>query len=114
MTTQYVDEGGAEFPVEDRVDDGIERRVAITEPEYYGEQAVWNVEVEEHRQRVDGEERKPASDERRHDDAEHQSGAAFADPRQPALGALLLVDDHRTPRLCRQLTWNLDVPRFTR
>ena len=69
-STQYADEGGAKLSVEYSVDDRIESRVAVAEPEDDGEQAAWNVEVEEHRQRVDGEEGKPASDERSHDDAE--------------------------------------------
>jgi len=51
--TQNGDEGGAELAVEDGVDDRIERRVAVAEPEDDGEQAVWNVEVEQQRQRTD-------------------------------------------------------------
>ena len=61
--TQNADECGAKFAVEYGVDDRIQRRVAVAEPEDDGEQALWNVEVEEQRERVDGEERKPASDE---------------------------------------------------
>lgn len=63
MTTQYTDERGTELAVEDGVDKRIESGVAVTEPEDEREQAVWNVEVEEQRQWVDGEKRKPASDE---------------------------------------------------
>ena len=77
MTTQYTDKCGTEIAVKDGVDERIESRVAVTEPEDDGEQAVWNVEVEQQRERVDGEERKPASDERCHYDAENEGRATF-------------------------------------
>ena len=52
-----------------------------------GEQAAWNVEVEEKRQRVDGEERKPAADERSHHDAENERGPPLASTSQLPLGS---------------------------
>jgi len=57
MTTQYTGKRGAELAVKDGVDERVESRVAVTEPEDDGEQAVWNVEVEEQSERVDGEKR---------------------------------------------------------
>ena len=98
IAAQYIGKRGAELAVEDGVDERVQRRVAIAEPEDDGKQAVWNVEVEEQSERVDEEERKPASDERCHDDAEDQRSATFASAGQLPLGSLLLVDDHRTAR----------------
>jgi len=74
-TAQHATKGSTEFVVEDGVDDRVERRVAVAEPEDDGEQRRRNVELEQQRQRVDGEERQPAADERHHHDAEHHCGS---------------------------------------
>jgi len=94
VATQYTHKRGTELAVEGRIDKRIESRVAVAEPEDDGKQAVWNVEVEEQGEWVDGEKRKPASDERCHDDAKDEGSTAFAGTGQLSLGTFLFVHDH--------------------
>ena len=59
-----------ELPVEDGVDDGVHRRVDVTEPGEEGEDDGRNARRTEGADDVDGEERRPAEQEDAHDDAE--------------------------------------------
>lgn len=57
ITTQYTGKRGAELAVKDGVDERVQSRVAVTEPEDDGEQRCWNVEFQQEGQRVEKEER---------------------------------------------------------
>jgi len=85
-------ECGSELAIEDRVDDRIQRRVTVAEPEDDGEQLIGDGDAEQQRYRVYGEERQPAADERRHHDAEHERSAPLPGASHVSLPALLLVD----------------------
>ena len=74
-------EGEPKLPVEDRVDDGVERRVAVAEPEDDAEQLGGDGDAGEEGDGVDGEEGKPAPDEGRHHYAEDEGGTPLLGSR---------------------------------
>ena len=86
LAAQYdAKEGEPELAVEDRVDERVQCRVAVAEPEEDGEDHRMDGEADQRRHEVGGEERQPADDERRHDDAEHNGRSALARARNLAL-----------------------------
>jgi len=77
----------AKVAVEARVDDWVERRVGVTDPEQDGDAPVGQLGAgvgAERRREVPGEERQPADEERAHDDAERLGGLVFS-LHQPTL-----------------------------
>lgn len=81
-------EGPAEVSVEDGVDDGVERRVAVADPEEDGEDEHGDAAHAEGRGDVEDEEGQPAQNERRHHQAQHQRRATLSGFRQLALVTL--------------------------
>jgi len=85
---QKLLEGATKVSVEYRVNDRIERRVAVAQPEYHGENWLRYFQSGQQWKRVDEEERQPASDERNHNDAKNESGSSFSGSCRLALCSL--------------------------
>ena len=66
---EHALEGPLEVGVAERVEDGVERRVEVAEPDGGGEERVIDLAVVGHHHE-EGEVRHPAEDERAHDDAQ--------------------------------------------
>lgn len=79
--------GATEVFIEDSIDDGIESRVHVAEPECEGERHLRNLEIREYGlNNVEKEEWQPASNEAAHDEAQNECGTLFLLSRNaPAL-----------------------------
>jgi len=89
---EQVLEGSAKVDVEDRVDDGVECRVDVAQPDdpiHYAIVGGRGAAVAERKYDVHEEERQPTDDERAHDDDHSARGAALLRQRD----ALLLLDE---------------------
>ena len=95
-----------EVLVEDGVDDRVQRRVAVAEPERERESPAlhaagrqWAVFADraDRADAVEEEEGEPASDEAAHDEAEDEGGASLLLPRYPLLLLLRVLLDRRLP-----------------
>lgn len=83
---EYVCKSVTEVPIEDGVDDRIQRRIAVSEPEDDGEQSTRDLHPGYRRDGIDGEEGEPAPDERGHDDTEYDDRPALLRPGRPPSG----------------------------
>ena len=84
LTAEQLDEGGTEDVVEDCIDDRVQRRRHVAEPDEGGKDdvIVWGeTPPTDGRKDVDGEERRPAHHEDHKDDAQHLGGLLFCPDR---------------------------------
>lgn len=80
---QDAPERPPEVLVEDRIDDGIERRIHVSQPKGRGERDAGNVVGQS--QYIHEKERQPAGDERAHDQSQNQRCSFLFFPRDPTL-----------------------------
>jgi len=77
---QKLVEGASKVAVEDGVDDGIQRRVAVTQPEYDGEHGLRHLQSGQHRRyQSQNSYATPAFTGRVHDTREIQNTVVFTD-----------------------------------
>lgn len=70
--SQQPDEGSSERPVEHRVDDGVDGRGDVSQPEARVNHVVWHVAVWTRRENnVEDEERSPTQDEGEENETQH-------------------------------------------
>lgn len=93
---QQLLEGEPEVLAEESVDAGVERRVAVAQPEEDGEEERGDALGAERPDHVDGEEGQPAHDEASNDDAQRLGGLCLhPEPlyllRAPSFGVMLVA-----------------------
>jgi hypothetical protein len=92
VAAQHPLKGGSKFSIEYCVDNRIERRVAVSEPEDDGEQLFRYADTEQQRRGVDDEEWQPTTDKRCHHYTKYDGRSPLPGPCHVTLASLLVVD----------------------
>lgn len=106
---QQPDEGSSECPVEHRVDDGVDGRGDVSQPEARVHHVVWNVAVwTRGEDDVEDEERSPAQHEGEEDEAQDFGRLLFRGYGVGGQRASLVSSSHesgsRKPKHCQFIT----------